>query len=84
MPKSKIFTKKFATEYEKLDKNLKTRIDKAIRKILEKPELGKPLMYGFAGLRSERVGKFRLIYEEKGNAIIFLAFEHRKKVYRKQ
>lgn len=82
MPRSKVFTEKFAAEYVKLDKNLKNLVDKAIKKILEKPELGKPLMYGFAGLRSERIGKFRLIYEEKGNAIILHAFEHRKKAYR--
>ena len=83
MPRSKIFTEKFTTEYENLDKSLKVRVDKAIQKILEKPVLGKPLMYGLSGLRSERVGKFRLIYEEKGSAIIFHTFEHRKKVYRK-
>jgi len=83
MPKSKLFTEKFASEYEKLDKSLKIRVGKAIQKIIDKPELGKPLMYSFAGLRSERVGKFRIIYEEKGNSIIFHMFEHRKKVYRK-
>lgn len=83
MPRNRLFTEKFASEYQKLDKSLKTRIDKAIQKIVERPELGKPLMYSFAGLRSERVGKFRIIYEEKGNSIIFHTFEHRKKVYRK-
>ena len=83
MPKSKIFTEKFAAEYEKLDRDLKLRVDKTIQKVIEKPVLGKPLMYGLSGLRSERIGKFRLIYEEKGSAIIFHTFEHRKKVYRK-
>lgn len=83
MPRSKVFTEKFAAEYIKLDRNLKALADKAIQKILEKPELGKPLMYGFAGLRSERTGKFRLIYEEKGTTIIIHAFEHRKSIYRR-
>ena len=83
MPRSRIFTEKFAAEYEDLDKSLKVRVDKVIQKILDKPHLGKPLMYSYTGLRSERVGPFRLLYEEKGNIIIFHTFEHRKKVYRK-
>jgi len=83
MPRSKVFTEKFASDYEKLDKGMKLRVDKAVQKIVEKPELGKPLTYGLAGLRSERIGKFRVIYEEKGNTIIFHLFEHRKKVYKK-
>lgn len=81
MPRSKIFAEKFASEYENLDNSTKIRVDKVIQKILDKPYLGKPLMYSLSGLRSERVGPFRIIYEEKDNVVIFRFFDHRKKVY---
>lgn len=83
MLRSRLFTEKFSSQYIKLDKVLKVRVDKAIEKILKNPELGKPLKYDLAGLRSERIGKFRIIYEIKGEVIIFYTFEHRKKAYRK-
>lgn len=67
----------------KSDKNLREQVFKKIDKILKLPELGKPLRYGLHGLRSERIGVFRLIYEIKGDLIIFHTLEHRKKVYRK-
>lgn len=75
------FTDDFSKIYSKLDKPLKERVDKAIDKILTKPELGKPLKYGLVGLRSERIGKFRLLFEIRGSTVIFHTFEHRKKVY---
>jgi len=82
MLKNKVFTEEFADTYSKLDRNIKTILDKSIEKILNKPELGKPLKYSLHGLRSEKVGSFRLIYEIKGDFIIFHSFEHRKKVYK--
>lgn len=84
MPRSKpFFTNEFSEIYDKLDKQLKDRVDKVISKILEKPQLGKPLSFGYAGKRNERIGPFRLIYEIKGDIVILLTFEHRKKVYRR-
>lgn len=84
MPKFKSsFTEDFSQTYSKLDKSTKERLDKSIKKLLDNPELGKPLKYELAGLRSEHVGKYRLLYEIKDNLIIFHTFEHRKKVYRK-
>jgi len=77
-----LFTEDFSKVYSKLDKQLKERVDKAIDKVLLKPELSKPLRYGLAGLISEHVGKFRLLFEIKEDTVIFHAFEHRKKVYR--
>jgi mRNA interferase RelE/StbE len=77
-----LFTVEFSKIYSKLNKELKERIDKAIDKILLSPEKGKPLKYELAGLRSARIGKFRLLYEIKGDTIIFHTFEHRKKVYK--
>jgi len=83
MPKFKpLFTEVFSRHYSKLDKSVKDILDKSIGKILESPEFGKSLKYELAGLKSEHIGKFRLIYEIKGDSVIFHTFEHRKKVYR--
>lgn len=77
-----LFTEDFSKIYSKLDRQLKERVDIAINKVLSKPELGKPLRYGLAGLRSQHIGKFRLLFEIKKDAVIFYTFEHRKKVYK--
>jgi mRNA-degrading endonuclease RelE of RelBE toxin-antitoxin system len=70
MPKFKpLFTNNFSHAYSKLDKSIKERLDKFIKKILEKPESGKPLRYELSGLRSEHVGKFRVLYEIRDNVI---------------
>ncbi len=82
MEKSRLFTENFSRAYIKLDKSLKLVIDKMINKILNKPELGKPLKHNLHGLRSERRGSVRLIYEIKNDIIIFHILKHRKKVYR--
>jgi mRNA interferase RelE/StbE len=77
------FTDKFLDDTKKLKGELKRHLEKAVKKILEKPFLGKPLTHTYRGLRSERVGKFRIIYEIETNIVIFHIFEHRKKVYEK-
>ena len=76
------FTPKFIKETRKIDKPLKIQLKKEIQKLLEYPESGKPLRYSFKGLRSKRVGKFRILYELEKNLVIFYAFEHRGKVYK--
>ncbi len=65
----------------KLDRNLREQVFKKIEKILSHPELGKPLSNELASYRSERVGKFRLIYRTESDLIIFHTSEHRKKAY---
>jgi mRNA-degrading endonuclease RelE of RelBE toxin-antitoxin system len=77
------FTDQFLEDTKGLKGPLRKRLKKAVEKILERPELGKPLRYTFKGLRSERVGKFRIVYEIAGKFIIFHTFEHRKKIYKK-
>ncbi len=77
------FTEQFIEDTKKLKGPLRERLEKAVIKILENPELGKPLKYSFKGLRTERVGKFRIIYEIEGNIVVFHTFEHRKKVYKR-
>ncbi len=56
-------TKEFESEFKKLDKNLRERVISKIRELEYNPELGKPLRYSLKGLRSLRVGKYRIIYK---------------------
>ncbi|WP_457590415.1 type II toxin-antitoxin system RelE family toxin [Geoglobus sp.] len=67
----------------KKDKPLAERLAKAILKLEENPYLGKPLSYDLSGLRSLRVGKYRIIYEinENEKKVILMAVSHRKKSY---
>jgi mRNA-degrading endonuclease RelE of RelBE toxin-antitoxin system len=76
------FTERFLEDTKKLKGNLRRQLEKAVKKILENPKLGKPLRYTFKGLRCERVGRFRIIYEIERNVVIFHVFEHRKRIYR--
>ncbi len=75
------FTDRFLQDTKRLEGEPKKHLEKAVKKILENPFLGKPLRYTFKGVRSERVGKFRIIYEVEKDLVIFHTFEHRKKVY---
>lgn len=80
---SAILSREFENDLKKVkDKSLQNRIKKIIQKILDVPEAGKPLRYGLAGLRSARMSPFRIIYEVKGENVIFHKFDHRKTIYR--
>ncbi len=67
----------------KKDKPLAERLAKAILKLEENPYLGKPLSYDLSGLRSLRVGKYRILYEinENEKKVILRAVSHRKRSY---
>ncbi len=55
------------------------RIGKQIKKIIENPEIGKPMRYGRKGTREVYVGSFRLSYDylKEQNKIIFLDLYHK-------
>lgn len=58
---------------------LKERIKKQIRKILENPEVGKPLRFSRQGTREVYVAPFRLSYsysKEQG-LVVFLDLYHK-------
>jgi mRNA interferase RelE/StbE len=76
------FTSRFLKDTRQLRSTLKEELEKAIKKVIENPEIGKPLRYSYRNCRSVRVGKFRIIYKLEGYKIIFITFEHRGKVYR--
>ncbi len=77
-----VYTSKFEQEVKKVvDKKVKERLGKSIKKLIETPEIGKPLRYALKGERTIRIPPFRLIYAINGNDLILLRFEHRGDVY---
>lgn len=76
--------KEFINQTKKLDPFLKLKLKKQIKKIVENPEIGKPLKYK-CGERSLYIKPFRLIYSynKEEDILYLLKFEHRKKVYEK-
>ncbi|MFH1750564.1 MAG: type II toxin-antitoxin system RelE/ParE family toxin [Candidatus Micrarchaeota archaeon] len=74
-------TSEFENSLKKLDKNQQRLILKRMDKILEMPDLGKPLHAPMQNYRSERVEKFRIIYAVRGESIYFAFLANRKHVY---
>ena len=72
----------FIKQTKSLDDFLLKKLKAQINKILNNPNVGKPLKY-LRGERSLYVKPFRLIYSIKDDEIILLKFDHRKKVYEK-
>ncbi len=77
-----IYTELFKKEFEKIKDNLlKDKIKKQLKKIIENPEIGKPLRYNLKGERTIYIKPYRLIYSFQENTIILLKFHHRDSVY---
>ena len=76
-----IYTDKFEKELKKADSSVKEKVVKKIKKIINEPEIGKPLRYDLKGERTMYVKPFRIIYSYSNNTIYFLRFKHRKEVY---
>ena len=72
-------SERFGKSYKKLDSAYKIRIRKAVEKIIENPELGKPMRYSRKGTREVYVDPFRLAYEyvEDEGRITFLDLYHK-------
>jgi len=77
------FTPTFLKETKKLKRDERKELEKVVLRILNNPTRGKPLRYSFKGCRSERVGRYRVIYEIMKSIVVFHYFEHRKSVYKK-
>jgi len=83
MPKNRpAFSKEFKKAYDRCDPQTRSILEKCMLKILDRPELGKPLRHAMARYRAERMGSFRIVYSHSGDEVFFYSFEHRKKVYR--
>ncbi len=61
------------------DTSVKERVKNQIKKILENPEIGKPMKYVRKGTRELHIGPFRLSYAylKDENKIIFLDLYHK-------
>lgn len=61
------------------DNTIKEQIKRQIAKILENPEIGKPIRYARKGTRELYIGSFRLAYAylKKKQKIIFLDLYHK-------
>lgn len=85
MPEIKrvIRTKEFERNIRSIkDTQLLKRVKKQINKILDNPNLGKPLRYVLKGERTVYIKPYRLIYSVEGDKLFLLRFMHRKKVYK--
>jgi len=61
------------------DTQVKEQIKKHIIKIIEQPEIGKPMRFSRKGSRESYVGSYRLAYAylKNENKLIFLDFYHK-------
>lgn len=78
------YNKEAVRNLEKIAKLEKNKIFKGIELLKENPDLGKQLVGPLKGLRSLRIGKYRVIYKKENQiiTIIILAIGHRKDVYK--
>lgn len=88
MEKSK-FLIEYDCEIEKKLRNFPKKIREIIQKTIEKKlthdpvSFGKPLKYSLKGLRSMRVGDYRIIYKiiESKVVVFIIDIDHRKDIY---
>ncbi len=66
-----------------LSPHLKISIIRALDEILVDPSTGKPLYEELEGLRTYKIGKFRIIYRVKDMEIALVAMGPRKTIYQK-
>ena len=78
-----IYTDRFKRDLQKIkDNNVRERVIKLVQKLIDNPNIGKPLKYDLVGLRSVRVSPFRIVYEMKDDTLVLHKFQHRKIVYK--
>jgi len=78
-------TKTFQKNFQKLPKNIQTKVESSLRKIYLDPYKEKKLLGELEGEFSYRVGKYRIIYFiDKEKNIWIETVRHRKEVYRRK
>jgi len=75
------FDKVFQKRFRKLDSDWKLKIKKQIVRIIENPEIGKPMRYERKDTREVYIAPYRLSYAflKRENKIIFLEIYHKDK-----
>lgn len=83
MAYKEISTKSFLSDVKdiKKDKVLLERLHKKIDEILENPEHYPVKKYELKGKRSSHVGSFVIVFEIKGDEVIFWKFKHHDFAY---
>ena len=78
-----ILSDKFDKFFSQLDRVSQKRIVERLKDLSKYPKSGKPLKGRFKGIRSLRVGKYRILYDIQENhlIIVVIAIGHRKNVY---
>ncbi len=63
---------------------MRRRVIKAVKRILEEPYIGIPLVSNLKGVWKYRIGKYRLLYEidEEDKTVAFHEIDLRKKLYK--
>ena len=66
------------------DRHLYEKFLSALTEIGQSPDLGKPLKEQLKGLRSYRLGSYRIIYEIKRQRLLIVVIDlgHRREIYR--
>jgi len=79
MVKEVIRTDSFLRKLKKLDKSILDRVEKLIIKILNNPEIGKPMRYDRKETRELYVPPFRLnyIFDKSRDILVFLDIYHK-------
>ena len=78
-----VFPKSFQNDvkYIKRDKVLYERLWKKIAEITENPEHYPMKSYNLKGKRATHVGSYVIVFEIKGDEVIFLRFKHHDYAY---
>lgn len=74
-------SKNWTSAYAKTDKSFREQVDKLLRKIIDNPEIGKPMKFGRKGTREVYVGMFRLSYsyDSQEDILYLLDLYHKDK-----
>jgi mRNA interferase RelE/StbE len=67
---------------EGLEQRVLDRLKASLRELAGDPLLGKKLKGDFEGLRSYRLGTYRIVYRFTRELVEIIAIDHRKDVYR--
>jgi mRNA interferase RelE/StbE len=83
LPYEAALTRNFLRQLNKLPKNVKSRVLKAVDELIRNPFLGVRLRGELRGRWRWRVGKYRMIYriDETSKLVVFLDVGLRKKIY---
>lgn len=81
MPYNYFRSDRFKKEYNRLDWQQKKLVAKKMTKIIQQPQLGKPLRAPLQNFKSERIENLRIIYTIEGSTIKFSWIDDRGHVY---